>query len=331
MTTSKIERVYTSLMRNSNGSFGFSISGGKGADPYIEGDESVYISKVVEHGPAHRDGKIRVGDKLVQIDGIDVSEAEHVKVVEMLTARTQFVRLCVERRQLELLDSSGSPDGKSPKIFGLPRPYTGLYSSSSYMANRPSYVRNREPGQYTLGDSTSTASKKTSTSSTSSLGRLPGVSAILSPESSTTSTQLEPKNEVAPRVQSPDDKVRELVSKLPPAPTKAGVTTETVTKRTFSETTVKRVTTNENVPTIEDVVLVKAGGPLGLSIIGGSDHSCVPFGTGDPGIFISKVNKSHNNNGSFYLDEKITTFFRSFPEEPPQLRANSKWVIEYCQ
>lgn len=34
---------------------------------------------------------------------------------------------------------------------------------------------------------------------------------------------------------------------------------------------------------------MKAGGPLGLSIIGGSDHSCVPFGTGEPGIFISKV------------------------------------------
>jgi protein scribble len=39
----------------------------------------------------------------------------------------------------------------------------------------------------------------------------------------------------------------------------------------------------------QDVVLVKSGGPLGLSIIGGSDHSCVPFGTGEPGIFISKV------------------------------------------
>jgi len=40
----------------------------------------------------------------------------------------------------------------------------------------------------------------------------------------------------------------------------------------------------------QEVILVKAGGPLGLSIIGGSDHSCVPFGTGEPGIFISKVN-----------------------------------------
>lgn len=68
-----------------------------------------------------------------------------------------------------------------------------------------------------------------------------------------------------------------------------GVTTETVTKRSFTETSVKRVTKNEVKAKVEEVVLVKAGGPLGLSIIGGSDHSCVPFGTGEPGIFISKV------------------------------------------
>ena len=86
-----------------------------------------------------------------------------------------------------------------------------------------------------------------------------------------------------------DLKVKELMAKLPPAPTKLGTTTETVTKKTFTETTVKRVTNNE--AKIEDVVLVKAGGPMGLSIIGGSDHICVPFGTGEPGIFISKVNK----------------------------------------
>lgn len=28
---------------------------------------------------------------------------------------------------------------KSPRMFGLLRPYTGLYSANSYMANRPSY------------------------------------------------------------------------------------------------------------------------------------------------------------------------------------------------
>ena len=40
---------------------------------------------------------------------------------------------------------------------------------------------------------------------------------------------------------------------------------------------------------LQDVILQKGAGPLGLSIVGGSDHSCVPFGADDPGVFISKV------------------------------------------
>ena len=40
---------------------------------------------------------------------------------------------------------------------------------------------------------------------------------------------------------------------------------------------------------MQEVVLVKAGGPLGLSIVGGIDHSSHPFGIEEPGIFISKI------------------------------------------
>ena len=65
--SNRLERAFTTLLRDVNNSLGFSISGGKGADPFIEGDSSVYISKVAESGPAHRDGKIQVGDKVVQV------------------------------------------------------------------------------------------------------------------------------------------------------------------------------------------------------------------------------------------------------------------------
>jgi len=37
------------------------------------------------------------------------------------------------------------------------------------------------------------------------------------------------------------------------------------------------------------VILTKEGGSLGFSIIGGTDHSCTPFGAKEPGIFISHV------------------------------------------
>ncbi|XP_076672832.1 scribble planar cell polarity protein isoform X4 [Andrena cerasifolii] len=77
---------------------------------------------------------------------------------------------------------------------------------------------------------------------------------------------------------------------FPPAPTTLGKVTETITKSTLTETVVTRVTENELVQPviIEDVVLVKEGS-LGFSIIGGTDHSCTPFGAKEPGIFISHV------------------------------------------
>lgn len=39
----------------------------------------------------------------------------------------------------------------------------------------------------------------------------------------------------------------------------------------------------------QEICLPRAGGPLGLSIVGGSDHSSHPFGVQEPGVFISKV------------------------------------------
>ncbi|CAG2189762.1 SCRIB [Mytilus edulis] len=41
---------------------------------------------------------------------------------------------------------------------------------------------------------------------------------------------------------------------------------------------------------IDNITIVKAGGPLGLSIVGGSDLSSHPFGVDEPGIFVSKIN-----------------------------------------
>ncbi|KAL4711440.1 hypothetical protein ACJJTC_016194 [Scirpophaga incertulas] len=101
-----------------------------------------------------------------------------------------------------------------------------------------------------------------------------------------------------PRASEPPRGVRVTVERPPPAgvmmpppPTAIGRVTETITKSTFTETTVTRITDNQLVAPIiaEDVVLMKDGGSLGFSIIGGTDHSCIPFGGKEPGIFVSHV------------------------------------------
>ncbi len=64
---------------------GFSIAGGKGAEAYIEGSESVYISKIAEGGPASRDGKLQVGDRLVQV------RHEEAPVARMETSKLFYI------------------------------------------------------------------------------------------------------------------------------------------------------------------------------------------------------------------------------------------------
>ena len=75
----KVEKIYTTLLRDNTG-LGFSIAGGLGAAPYKEGSDSLFVSKITEQGAAQKDGKLMVGDKIVQINGVDVTDARHDQV-----------------------------------------------------------------------------------------------------------------------------------------------------------------------------------------------------------------------------------------------------------
>lgn len=45
---------------------GFSIAGGVG-NQHIPGDNSIYVTKVIEGGAAHKDGRLQIGDKLLAV------------------------------------------------------------------------------------------------------------------------------------------------------------------------------------------------------------------------------------------------------------------------
>ncbi|KAM6411037.1 protein scribble homolog isoform 26-T26 [Pluvialis apricaria] len=183
------ERYSTCLMRNEKG-LGFSIAGGKGSTPYRAGDMGIFISRIAEGGAAHRDGILHVGDRVISINGVDMTEARHDQAVALLTASSPTIVLLVERQGAEQLSEGDSP--------GVPR------------------VRMHSPP--------------------------PPPSHGESPPEETPSLQ---RNHLS----------KGLEDQYP----------------------------------IEEIHLVKAGGPLGLSIVGGSDHSSHPFGIHEPGVFISKV------------------------------------------
>ncbi|XP_022622790.1 protein scribble homolog isoform X15 [Seriola dumerili] len=180
------QRLSTCLIRNDKG-LGFSIAGGKGSTPYRTGDTGIYISRIAEGGAAHRDSILRVGDRVISINGVDMTEARHDQAVALLTGTSPTIALLVER---DLNAPGGSPGQSRARAHSPPPP---------------------EPSD------------------------------------------------------SPDQEEEGL---------------------SLHGNHLSRM---EDEYPIEEVILVKSGGPLGLSIVGGSDHASHPFGINEPGVFISKV------------------------------------------
>lgn len=69
--------------------------------------------------------------------------ARHEQAVAMLTSLERYMRLVCEREVLVPKGNSPNPAPSPAQTglsgFGVPKPYTGLYSAGSYMANRPGF------------------------------------------------------------------------------------------------------------------------------------------------------------------------------------------------
>lgn len=65
------ESVEIELVKGGSG-LGFSIAGGLG-NQHIPGDNGIYVTKIMAGGAAHRDGRLRVGDKLLMVKNTSVS------------------------------------------------------------------------------------------------------------------------------------------------------------------------------------------------------------------------------------------------------------------
>lgn len=70
-TTNKEDAVEIELVKGGAG-LGFSIAGGLG-NQHIPGDNGIYVTKIMAGGAAHRDGRLRVGDKLLMVKNTSVS------------------------------------------------------------------------------------------------------------------------------------------------------------------------------------------------------------------------------------------------------------------
>lgn len=81
---------------------GLSIAGGKGSTPFKGDDEGIFISRVTEGGPADLAG-LKVGDKVVRVNGVSVIDADHYHAVEVLKACGAVLVLHISREVTRLV------------------------------------------------------------------------------------------------------------------------------------------------------------------------------------------------------------------------------------
>uniref|UniRef100_A0A8D0FIP5 PDZ domain-containing protein n=1 Tax=Strix occidentalis caurina TaxID=311401 RepID=A0A8D0FIP5_STROC len=107
------------LMKGPKG-LGFSIAGGIG-NQHIPGDNSIYITKIIEGGAAQKDGRLQIGDRLLAVNNTNLQDVRHEEAVAALKNTSDMVYLKVAKPgNIHLNDMYAPPD----------------YASSTYASSR---------------------------------------------------------------------------------------------------------------------------------------------------------------------------------------------------
>ncbi|XP_048650375.1 disks large homolog 1 isoform X15 [Marmota marmota marmota] len=128
---------------------GFSIAGGVG-NQHIPGDNSIYVTKIIEGGAAHKDGKLQIGDKLLAVNSVCLEEVTHEEAVTALKNTSDFVFLKVAKpTSMYINDGYAPPDITNSSA----QPVDNHVSPSSYLGQTPASPARYSPvSKAMLGD-----------------------------------------------------------------------------------------------------------------------------------------------------------------------------------
>ncbi|XP_030218130.1 disks large homolog 4 isoform X4 [Gadus morhua] len=112
---------------------GFSIAGGVG-NQHIPGDNSIYVTKIIEGGAAHKDGRLQIGDKILAVNTVCLEDVMHEDAVGALKNTAEVVYLRVAKpNNLYLTNSYNPPD------------LTSTYSHMDTDLSHPNYLGSDYP------------------------------------------------------------------------------------------------------------------------------------------------------------------------------------------
>ncbi|XP_072558135.1 disks large homolog 3-like isoform X11 [Paramormyrops kingsleyae] len=122
---------------------GFSIAGGIG-NQHIPGDNSIYITKIIDGGAAQKDGRLQTGDRLLAVNNINLQDVRHEEAVAALKNTSDMVYLKVAKPgPVHINDMYAPPDYSSS--LALPAAFPTMVDN--HVSHSPSmgYMGGMEP------------------------------------------------------------------------------------------------------------------------------------------------------------------------------------------
>uniref|UniRef100_A0A673GLM8 Disks large homolog 4-like n=1 Tax=Sinocyclocheilus rhinocerous TaxID=307959 RepID=A0A673GLM8_9TELE len=114
---------------------GFSIAGGVG-NQHVPADNSIYVTKIIEGGAAHRDGRLQIGDKILAVNNMYLEDVMHEDAVAALKNTGDVVYLRVAKTLHHHQDAYNPPD------------ITSSYSPHMDMSDYPQALSPSSPRRY---------------------------------------------------------------------------------------------------------------------------------------------------------------------------------------
>ncbi|CAH8477414.1 unnamed protein product [Schistosoma mattheei] len=286
------EQVEVHIHRQPNAGLGLSVAGGVGSIPFRGLDHGIFVSRLNPTGLAATSG-LKLGDKLLEVNGVSLINVEHNVAVSALRANTNYFRILVGR------DIQMSTKADNYKI--IPPMLSGTKLNLSTQSPQAIYVSKiteggaaHKQGQLRIGDQ---------------IISINGVDIRNARHDEAISLLTSSNDSVDLELLRYNPDMTDNIDSLPKTSANGFITSSILAvKRSNNQQNTTKTTDLTNTDShisekcdsrvylysekgipVERITVRNDGGPLGLAICGGSDISCLPFGNKEPGIFISKI------------------------------------------
>ncbi|XP_027718667.1 multiple PDZ domain protein isoform X10 [Vombatus ursinus] len=126
------------LWREPNKSLGISIVGGRGMGSRLSNGEvmrGIFIKHVLEDSPAGKNGTLKTGDRIVEVDGMDLRDASHEQAVEAIRKAGNPVLFMVQSIINRTRPESVSSTSSASALCGQ-KPTNPFYHQSSQASSQ---------------------------------------------------------------------------------------------------------------------------------------------------------------------------------------------------